>query len=372
MGGNLILKTYQQFIAEGGNVQIGDVSADRIDLSKVDRDYVVKRLDRSLKVINLNFQRQFGLPIWSRDLFKSKEFLSGSSFHFFNKAIKDEQYRTIKRLTGDVDTQCDIAMADQLAQFLDGISGRKMGYMTFIGYKKSAGQYITLWQLEDPKINVQIDFELVDFHKGRPTPWSQFSHSSAWEDMTAGIKGVFHKYLARATTAKTLRDIVVLSGKKETPKKVKSTDLAFSVTAGLRQKIAPVMDGDKQRVMDGLPVFKEIPTKESTYITDLETMFSVLFGRKATSADMKKFNSFVGMTQLVKDYFSDSEKDAVVIGFAHTLWGAGAQGIYRGDPERDNTEKMIAYNKLLEILGQKYHSKTVDEMRLGYYKSYKS
>lgn len=363
--------SFKEFLLEGGNVQIGEFEADRIDLSKLDRSLMITRINRLLQAINLRYQKQHGLPLWNPELFASKKFLSGSAFHFFNKAIPSEVFAKYKKSVGDIDTQVDKAQEANIKQFLNSLVGEKIGYATFVGFKESAGQFITLWNFSNPSINLQIDAELVDFVEGKPTEWSEFSHSSAWEDMKEGIKGVFQKYLLRALTTKTLREIIILSGKKETPKKVMSTDLAFSVTQGLRQKLEPVMDGNKQREIDGLLVFKEIPTKESTYVNDLKMMFKILFEKEPSKSDMQSFNSFVGCLGLVKKYFNQNEQKTLILGFAHTLFGPGAQGLYRGNAELDYKEKMIAFKKMVDTLDVSYDKSTIDKMRVAYYENYK-
>ncbi len=354
------------FLLEGGNVQIGNVSADRINLAAIDRDDIVKKIGRTLLVFNLRFARKFKQPIWNNDLFTSKKFLSGSAFHFFNKAIPSDQFRSIKPTVGDIDTQIDAKLAPFVETFLDSITGDKFGYATFVGYKKSAGQFITLWSFENPKINVQIDLEMVEFDKGAPTDWSQFSHSSDWEDMRAGVKGVFHKYIIRALTTKTLREVIILKGKKETPTKTTLTDLAFSVGNGLRVKIEPVMDGVKIKEIDGLRVFKEIPTGKSSYVTDLTAMFEMLFGRVPSRTEIELFGSFVGCLELAKKYFSKQELDKVVLGFAHTLWGAGAQSLYRDDKLLDMKEKDVAMTKMLTTFSIKMPTE-VTSLRTQFY-----
>lgn len=368
------MKSFKEFylLTEGGNVQIGDVSAERIDLKKYNRDWIVERLFRTLRVINLSFQKDFGLALWNPELFKSKRFLSGSAFHFFDKTIATKEFVKYKNTVGDIDTQVDQAQEQQIQQFLDASTHKKFGYAALVGYKKSAGQFITLWQFENPKINVQIDLELVDFVDRKPTEWSQFSHSSDWKDLKEGIKGVFQKYLLRAFTSKTLREIVLLKGKKETPVKTMSTDLAFSVMKGLRVKIEPVMDPNtgKHMKIDGLLAYKEIPAKRSTYITDLQILFKILFGQEPTPSDLKKFQSFVGGLELANRYFSPKEKETLILAFSHTLFGPGAQGLYRGNPDLDHKEKMAAFTRMVKTLGVSYNSQEIDRMRIEYYKDY--
>lgn len=365
--------TFKEFlILEGGNVQIGDISAERIDLKKFNRDWIVERLFRTLKVINLSFQKEFGLPLWNTNLFKSKKFLSGSAFHFFNREIATAEFIKYKNTVGDIDTQVDKALESQIQKFLDSSIDKKYGYASLIGYKKSVGQFITLWGFDNPKINIQIDLELVDFIDGFPTEWSQFSHSSAWEDMRLGIKGVFQKYLLRAFTTKSLREIIILKGKKETPTKILSTDLAFSVTQGLRVKINPVLNPDGSHMkIDDLLVYKEIPTRESTYTNDLKNIFKILFNTTPTPKDLENFQSFIGGLQLANQYLTIPEKQNLIKGFTYTLFGPGAQSLYRDNPELDNTEKMVALNKMIDVLGVTIDRENINKMRIDYYRNLK-
>jgi hypothetical protein len=368
--------SFKQFIRaqinEGGNVQIGDQEAERIDLGKINRDEIIDTIEVVLDSINNKFKAEYGLPIWSGELFASKEFLSGSAFHFFDKLKPTAEFKQYKNTVGDIDTMADKILAKEIEAFLNKHEGAKFGPAKLIGFKKSAGQLITLFQFDNPRINIQVDLEFVDFLNGKPTEWSAFSHSSDWNDIKAGIKGVFQKYALRALSTRTLRDIIILKGKKETPTKVKSTDLAFSVTAGLRVKIEPVMDGDEHRHLDGLPVYREIPTASSTYVTELTSMFSMFFDKEPSKAELTKFGSFIGCVELVKEHFSLADQSKFILGFANTLWGMGAQGLYRGNPELDNKEKLVAFNKMVGILGNKFDHGEIEAMRAVYYKGYKS
>ena len=366
--------SFQEYrtLQEGGNVQIGDQSAERIDLSKISRDDITPEIEKVLDSFNQAFEAEHNIPIWSGELFKSKKFLSGSAFHFFDKAIATAEFKQYKNTIGDIDTQVDSAFEGQVEAFLTASAGKSFGPAKLIGHKNSAGQSISLWEFPAFKINVQIDLEYVDFANGEPTAWSQFSHSSDWDDIKAGIKGVFHKYVMRALTSKTLRDIIILKGKKEVPTQVKATDLSFYVGQGLRVKIEPVMDGDVHRHQDGLQVYRPIPTQASKYVTDLKIMFEILFGKAPNKSEMELFNSFIGCLTLVKNHFSEKEQDTFVLGFAHTLWGPGAQGLYRGDAERDLHDKMIAYSRAIQVLGQDQHSAAaIETLRANYYKTYR-
>ena len=362
--------TFKQFLLEGGNVRIDDTDAERIDLTKHNRTTITKKLDAALRAINAGFKKETGKPIWSDALLKSKDFLSGSAFHFFNPEIDDETFKKHKSSVGDIDTQVDKNMDAELKSFLTANKGKTFGPVTLIGFKTSAGQHITLWRLNDPGINVQVDLEMVDFENGAPTEWSNFSHSSSWDDMTKGVKGVAHKYLLRALDAPKLKDIVLKAKTaRGTDKEVKSSETAFSVTHGVRQKLKPVIGDDGKQVMiKGKPAYHEMSTAESKGDTNLSNIFKAYFGRAPSQDDLKKIGSFTGLISLIKKNFKPEDQQKMADGFARTLWGPNAQGLYRDDPKKDAEEKSGMMNVLLKELGLKDKYK---EDRDEFYKNYK-
>lgn len=366
--------SFEKFILlEGGNVVIDDQEAQRIDLKKVNRTEIVSLLTVGLDSINRAFEKQHGLPLWNDDLFKSKEFLSGSAFHFFNlKKIGDEEFAKVKSSVGDIDTQVDGNMNKSVVDFLSANKGNSFGPLTLIGFKTSAGQHISLWRLDKYDMNIQVDLEMVDYGAdGKPTPWAQFSHSSAWDDLKAGIKGVAHKYLMQALNARELHDLVIKAktarGKDKT---MKSSVMTFSVTHGLRQRLAPVKDeGGKHVHVSGLPAYHELSTAESQGNTDLDQIFKAYFRQDATPQDIKDMSSFAGLEKLIARQYNKQEQAIVVDGFINKLWGPGAQGLYRGDKERDYQEKLVMAKQILNSFGG-----SIDKYRLmieTYYKAYK-
>lgn len=337
----------------GGNVQINGQSADRIDLRKIDKNILRSSISEVLYGINQKF--------WYEDLFASKKFLSGSSAYLFDDKITHEDLIKYKPTFGDIDLQIDKSQKLQVKEFLDTTVQSKIGNAILIGYKSSVDQFITLWKFENFGINVQIDFEFVDFENNVPTSWSQFAHSSSWEDTKANVKGVFHKYLIRAFTTKTLCDIIVLTGKKQTPKKMKATQLAFSVTRGLRKKLQPVYENGIQKTVDGLAVYKEIPTTDSEYIKDISKIFKMLFDRSPSQNDVSDFSSFIGCARIANRYLSVKEKHLLVEGFLFTLFDISAQKLYREDNDRDRTEKGQALKILLEVLNMQYDTQEIEK-----------
>lgn len=365
--------TFEQFLLEGGNVVIDDQEAHRIDLKKFKRSEIIPLLLVGLDSISKTFEKDHGLPLWNENLFKSRNFLSGSAFHFFNlKKINDEEFVQVKSTVGDIDTQVDVNLMPMVEDFLTKNKGKKFGTLTLIGFKKSAGQHISLWKFDKFDINVQIDFEFVEFDsKGNPTPWAQFSHSSAWEDLKSGIKGVAHKYLMQAINAINLKEVIIRGKTSRSKDKiVKSSEKVFSVTHGLRTRLKPVLDDNMNHIhVDGLPVYQELSTAESDSTTNLETIFRIYFNRTPSKQDIEEMGSFLGLIRLIKKYIDPKDHKKIIDGFAYKLWGIKAQGLYRDDKERDFHEKMIMMKNLTNNLGGDINK--YSDMIEKYYKSYK-
>lgn len=370
--------TFKKFLKEqelllcGGNVAIGDDSADRIDLQKIDRTEIVNVLNDSLAAINGEFEKYFGVPLWNERLFKSKEFLSGSAFHFFNlQTIGDDEFVKVKSTVGDVDLQVSGTISPMVKEFLDNSKGKTFGALTLIGYKSSGGQYISLWKLPKFEINVQLDFELVEYDSaGNPSPWSQFAHSSAWDDLKAGIKGVFSKLLYSSLTAPKSKDMIIKAKTSRGKDKIiNKSEMSFSVTTGLRNKFSPILDSSGEHVYEnGLPTYTELTTAQSNNRTDLTQIFNIFFEKIPNAAELKQMSSFIGTLELIKKYMP-SDTNKIADKFADKLWGVSAQGLYKGDPGRDLAEKSTALSILCDEFG--INQKKYDSQKIDYYKNYK-
>ena len=367
----MILKTFKQFIVEGGNIKIGDVSADRIDLSKIDRTKIVNAITNSLIVVNKAFENNFGLPLWNDELFNSRQYLSGSAFHFFDlKSISNADFVKVKSNVGDIDTQIDGNQYDNVKRFLDSISGKKFGIMTNIGYKAGGNQFITLWKLPDFDINLQIDMEMVDFGaNGKPTPFSQFIHSSAWKDLQSGIKGVAHKNLMRSLPQKNVKKILIRAKSvKGQDKEILTSGTVFG-PAGLRIKYAPVLDSKgNQEYVNNIPVYTELSTSDSKGNQELKEVFYGIFGVDPSPKELIMMNSFIDLLQLMKKYLSSSEITTVIDYMANTLFGKGAGKIVSADKQKDYQEKIIILKSMAKELG--FDVDNYNGLITSYYKSF--
>ena len=372
-------------ITEGGNVEISGHQAQHINLKVHQRGFIVPILNNLLHAINTSYHAAYKDPLWSPKSLSKQQFLSGSSLHFFNTTgITDAQFVQHKPTVGDIDTMVDLNKRENLAQFLQSVQGKKVGPATFHGYKLGNEQFSSLWEFANPPIKIQIDFEFVKHEQDEPTDWSKFSHSSSWDDLQAGVKGVFHKFLIQSLAGLSKRDFIerklVGRGKARAEQDVPANDnmLSFAVSSkeggGLRQKYEPVLDDNGQPlVKDGLPVMRARPT--TGYEQDISKIFSAIAGHRIDPTKAKqlepKFWSFVGILDIMNQILTPEEKQQATNSFIDKLFAKGAQGLYKGDPNKDANEKNAALNKLFSVLKIPV-PQTLDQLRRDYYDAYKT
>ncbi len=361
MGGNL--KVFSNWLSEGGNVKIGNIQATPIDMTKIERKSFVKELINNLLILNKTFEKEYGFKIWDDEKYlTSGKAFSGSSEHFINLDITDEEYAKYKKKTGDIDIQLSDQLEKQLHEFFKKY--KKFGTMEYIGQSQSAvGQISALFNFKNYKdLKPQVDFEFVSVDdSGKPTPFSHWSRSSAWKDIEQGIKGVAHKFSISCLDHAFTFDINLQKGKKN-PKvtKEKVHMFAFSVKNGLRSKYELI---DKKT-----NTWEAIPAKKGNYTKSISEIFETLFHKKATKNDIENFNSFIGVIKMVKKYFDKKQQKDFVDAYIEFLFGAHAQKLYRGDPVTDNTVKKASIDHIEKILkiDMKQYNKIIDK----YYKNY--
>ena len=234
-----------RLLSEGGNLELDNPNdpsaryqADEIDLKVHNRTFMVGLLDKLLQDINVAFYKQNKKPLWNPQLLQSKEFLGGSSLHFFDtKGISDKEFAKHKPKVGDIDTQCNKELEPEVEKFLTSYDHKQIGDTTLLGFSRGSEQYNALFQFQDPPIKIQIDFEFgkYDVKTDMPDEWYRFSHSSEWNDIQAGIKGVFHKYIYRALTSahsSIKHQVDVKKTKTNIKPNVADNDLSFAVASG--------------------------------------------------------------------------------------------------------------------------------------------
>jgi hypothetical protein len=382
---NELFSNKKKIVSEGGNLSLpGGHEAQQIDLKVHNRSYIVPILDTLLLNINNSFAKKYKKPLWQPQLLQSKQFLSGSSLHFFNtKGITDQQFVEKKPKVGDIDTQVNKENEQELEQWLSTSQGKMVGNAKFLGFQRGNEQFSSLWELQDPPIKVQIDLEFVAFDKDEPTPWSKFSHSSSWDDLNAGVKGVFHKFLIQSLASLSKKDFLLRKavgrGKAKEIQDVPTTDnmVSFAVSSkeggGLRAKYEPVLDANGQPlVIDGMPVMQALPA--TGYEQDIGKIFGSIFGSRLNpkqAAQLEsKYWSFVGLIDAMNTLVSPEEKQSVLSAFIDKIFGKGAQGLYKGDPERDSAEKSAALDLMISKLGVQAPG-NLEQMKQQYKAAYK-
>lgn len=356
----------KKVVAEGGNVSsqspgwqgAADQEAEEIDLKIHDRDFMVGQLRTLLAAQNESFKAAYGKYIWDPKLLASGQMFSGSSLQFFDvKGVNTQDFinKLKKTKVGDIDTQIDQDMGEEVTAWLKSIIGKKVGNGTFLGFNNSLS---SIWLLDDPQVRIQVDYELgpYDPKTKSPTEWFAYSHSSAYDDMAAGIKGVFHKYINRAMThsqssekyvARVLKKGVKFSGEPVT-----DSDYSFAVSSaqggGMSKKYKPYIDPNTGEPMekDGIPVMQLLEPKDRDYIQNLDQQFMINFGRKRTAADKNLQNSFVGTLQLMNKAFTPEQNEAVARAFLNILF-VESPLITKDDPERDRDTKFAAVDAML-------------------------
>jgi len=356
------MKSFKEFLSllsEGGNFVYQGIPAQEINLTEINRTEFVKKLKSFLTELNKEYRKEYKEDLWNKELLETEKFLSGSSYYLFQladkpKGISDKKFIESKPTVGDIDLQVNKNDKDNIRKFLSNIIDKKINCATLYGFKDSkfseskGGQIITLWKIDindDKFLNIQFDFELVEYENNQPSEWANFSHSSHWNDISNKIKGAFHKLLLRAITHKNEFPFILKMKTKE--KLMPNNNLyAFSVDRGTRLKYAPVINSEtgKQETNDnGLLKFTELETKDSTYFTKLIEIFEVLFNKKPNTSDIENFKSFIGLIKLIKKYVTDQKETETIFNtFFNLIFGKSASGMYINDPEKDYSTKIIA------------------------------
>ena len=367
-------------LIEGGNLSLDNpddtdnpYQADEIDLKVHNRTFMVGLLDKLLHDINGAFYAQTKKPLWNPQLLQSKEFLGGSSIHFFNtKGITDKEFAKNKPKVGDIDTQVNKELEPEVQAFLTSMNHKQIGDATFLGFSAGNEQYNGLFQFQDPPIKIQIDFEFGKYDTETDTPdeWFRFSHSSEWNDVQAGIKGVFHKYLYRALTAahgSIKHQVNVLKTKTNITPNVQDNDLSFAVASGqgggLSRKYEPYIHtdpatGEKKTHDRDIPYKRVIPSGERQYIQKLDQQFYYFFGKQPEGNDSQLQKSFLGTLDLMNKYLEPDAKAKVFQSFIDICFEPGAQMITKDDPKRDSEIKFAAVDKFIEVCDLKNQRKS--------------
>lgn len=348
----------------GGNVRViningHEVSATKMDLTKVDRSIMRGHILELLHELNRLFDDSYGLPIWKDShVLDMGQVFNGSGESFFDSSITDAEFKQVKPVVGDVDVIVPECHKHAMWMMLNGLHGKHVGDAVYVGnnrpsYQGKSAQINALFNIMD--MNVQIDFEFLPFEDDMtlPTAFSKFSHSSSWRDMQAGIKGVHHKYLLRAITggASLRRDVQVITRKTGKPQSNPDgvTFNKFSVDRGLRVgAYVPVFDANGHHLqVNSMPAYHEVPVSESDYITDVCLIAQHVFGENLSCYEIEHdMYSFMGIVSLMHKYLTDVQIAATIDRMSDLYWRSGAQGFERDDAAGDMETKMAGWSML--------------------------
>lgn len=367
-----------------------ETRAQKIPLKSIGRKVFVDKISALLKFINKDFEKEFKSKLWKDETQIANGFIfNGSTSFIMNQDYDDEEIVRYKPSAGDLDIAVPEFLKENLWRYLDKNDEKEIvPGVTYMGSNKptidSIGSQINCVFLIEFEIDghiekcpCQIDWEFLPFTEtGIPTQWAKFSHSSSFDDCKAGVKAVHHKYLLRALVggASLRRDIVIATGK-STWDKVTLTKsashlnprmLKFSVDKGLRVAYEPLLDPNGKSVfVDGKQVFKEIPTKNSNFITDVWQIFLLTMKPSdiedaKKSGDESKMWSYMGVLELLKKYCDAKQIQETYDRYVDLLWGLKpqrAQELEIGDSEGDYKVKIGGYLKFIEKFGLKDESK---------------
>lgn len=250
--------TFRQFglITEGGNIKVGDVSANDITMTPKNRPSVTNDIHDALHAMHNAYHSATGNHLFGKDAkgLKTGSIFAGSTNHLMDKNISHAEFAKHKPKVGDLDIKINRDHADDFIAN-HAKPGTKFGKYTVVGSKKGAGTHHLLMKHDNGEVH-QFDMMKAEYHDHEPSKFEQMSNNSNWQDVKSGIKGKHHKILLNAAGRSTHK---------------------FSTMYGLGSRT----DAKKPWIND---------PKEITH---------ELFGPKANHGDI---DSFHGVTQLIKKH----------------------------------------------------------------------
>ena len=351
--------------------------AQKIPLKKIGRSRFRKVVTDLLKKINNDFKKKFKTLLWADETqIETGITFNGSSSFIMDPNIPDEEIVKYKEVAGDIDVVVPDFQRKNIWDYLESIDSKEViPGVTYMGCNRTKfspieNQIICVFvaDFDGLKVPMQLDLEFLPFSEtGLPSEWAKFSHSSSFEDAKAGIKAVHHKYLLRALVyGISVRDDIVICTTKSTYDNYtisKSKNLVnpgmmkFSVGKGLRVAFEPLQDPEGNPVFDnGKQVFKEIPVKDSDYVTDVAEILKLSINpsdAECLESDSKKFWSFTGLVELIKTYVPKENWETINQKYVSMLWELKpkAQKLERYDPELDYKVKISGYKFFIDSLG---------------------
>lgn len=248
---------------EGGNVKIGDVSANDLNVTTKNREHHQKDIHGMLSDLHDSFYKDQGEHLFGKGkkALNNHSVYSGSTKHLMGNEISHDEFSKHKPSVGDIDVKVPKEHMDKLHQHLQ--PGKRFGNYTVVGVKKGGGEHHALMKHDNGSVH-QVDFEGVNYEHGEPSKFDHFAHSSDWEDTKKGIKGAHHKQLLNA---------------------IGTDKHKFSILHGLSKR-------------EGEPDWEK----------DTHKITHKLFGKNANESHV---HSFHGLTNLIKNHIPAEHHQAI-------------------------------------------------------------
>ena len=99
------MQSFKQFLSEGGNVKIGDVSAAPFPIREKNRASVRTDAHEALSALHDSFHKETGKHLFGKDkkAIKTGSAFAGSTRHLMGNKISDKEFAKHKRDVGDFD-----------------------------------------------------------------------------------------------------------------------------------------------------------------------------------------------------------------------------------------------------------------------------
>lgn len=385
MGGNVTAKN---------KITGQELNPDKIPIRDITRDEFKVQALKLFKFINAQYFKKFNEKLWlNEENLASGYLFNGSSSFIMSPDYSSDEIHEFKPFAGDMDVIVPKEAKENLFDLLDDFENKEIYDGVFYAgsnkpNKTSIGDQINcvfIIEFKVGKIKCQVDFEFLDVDQSlgddKVSEFSKFGHSSSFDDLKVNIKGLFQKYILRALVYGTSvrDDIIVVTPASTTEKyKIKSFKenelprmMRFSVDRGMGDSYEKMFIGDKPFKLNGKSVYRELKPQERTYQTDLKTIFNFIFKiEEPTSQQMKQFESFVGIVELMKDLDKEHIKQTIER-FLELLWaskGERGQEVELFDSAKDLEIKLTAWNYISDKLNINIK---IDKMLEDYYDSYK-
>ena len=355
--------------------------AERIDLKKVNANSLRSDIVRTLLNVADTFFERFNRRIWPATTnFSKGHCFMGSSRHLYERAEDLTRYMPT---IGDIDVAVPEENLSDLWEHLCLLESEDgWDEMKYLGQNRQ--------KLRRPSINavflwnglfLQIDFvgTRIDEKTGDVDRFVRFAHSSSWEDRVEGIKGVAHKYLLQTLAWSVSYDsrVIILTDKSplspQSKIRIKTMHepprpMSFSVDRGMRMRLAQQFEPcGKPLIVNGQNAYKEVPTSQSKYITNLEEIFEMLFGQLPVDNDLNEFESFQGLIRLSKKYLDNAVMErALAFLICFKLFGNG-QALSRDSADDDRRVK----ERICEVIKDMTMVKVDQALIRDYYDSYR-